>query len=113
MALQLWKPDASQPELQTDLAAYHFPYTFSVDREFLDRLTGGLEIAALPTDVTVESLVVTLSQAEEVSERRIAAWTLGLFGPAAKTAVPALQELLDDPVLSYTAKAALKKINGN
>jgi TolB-like protein/class 3 adenylate cyclase/Flp pilus assembly protein TadD len=112
-ALQLWKPDASQTELQTELALYHFPYTFSVGREFLDRLTGGLEIAALPTDVTVESLLVILRQAEEVSARRSAARTLGLFGPAAKAAVPALQELLDDPVLKFAAESALKKINGS
>ena len=112
MALQLWKPDASQPELQTDLAAYHFPYTFSVDRRFLDRLTDGLEIAALPSDVTVESLLQTLRQTENQFERRSAVWTLGQFGPAAKAAVPAIQELLDDPRLKFVAEPALKKING-
>ena len=112
VALQLWKPDASQPELQTDLAAYHFPYTDSVGLKFLDRLTDGVEIAALPKDVTVESLIVTLGQVDEITERWSAVETLGFFGPAAKAAVPILQELLDDPVLSYEAKAALKKING-
>ena len=108
----LWKPNASQLELQTDLANYHFPYTFSVDRKFLGRLTDGLKIAALPKDVTVESLIVALGQVDEVSEPRSAARTLGFFGPAAKAAVPVLQELLDDPALKYAAKTALKKING-
>ncbi|MCZ6860888.1 MAG: tetratricopeptide repeat protein, partial [Alphaproteobacteria bacterium] len=111
-ALQLWKPDVSQPELQTELYNYHFPYRLSVDRKFRSRLTDGLQIAALPKDVTVESLIVTLGQADEISERRSAAWTLGLFGPAAKAAAPILQELLDDPALKFGAKAALKKING-
>ena len=90
--------------------SYHFPYKWSGDREVPDRLAGGLQIAALPSDVTVESLVVTLGQAEEESQRRNAVWMLGNFGPAAKAAVPTLQELLDDPALSCAAKAALKKI---
>ncbi|MEE8531531.1 MAG: tetratricopeptide repeat protein, partial [Hyphomicrobium sp.] len=112
VTLQLWKPDAGQSELQTATIMYHFPYTFSVDREFRVRLIGGLEIAALPQDVTVESLIMILGQVDEISERRSAARTLGLFGPAAKAAVPILQELLDDPALEYFAKAALEKING-
>jgi TolB-like protein/class 3 adenylate cyclase/thioredoxin-like negative regulator of GroEL len=111
-ALQLWKPHASQRELQNGLLAYHFPYTFSVGRKILVRLIDGLKIAALPSDITVESLGVTLSQTENVLKRRSAVRTLGLFGPAAKAAVPALQDLLDDPDLSYAAREALKKING-
>ena len=109
-ALHLWKPDASQSELRELVYSYHFPYKCSGDREVPDRLAGGLQIAVLPSDVTVESLVVTLGQAEEESQRRNAVWMLGNFGPAAKAAVPTLQELLDDPALSYAAKAALKKI---
>ena len=54
----------------------------------------------------------TLRQAEKVTERRSAVRKLEFFGPAAKAAVPALQELLDDPALKYSAEAALKKING-
>jgi tetratricopeptide (TPR) repeat protein len=111
-ALLLWKPNASEGELRGLFFSYHFPYTFSVDDEFRDRLSDGLRAAALPTDVTVESLLLTLRQAEELSERQSAARTLGLFGPAAKSAVPALQELLDDPALKNAAEAALKKING-
>ena len=110
-SLELWKPDASHPELRTELAAYHFPFTFSVDREFLDRLNDGLQIAALPQDITVESLMVTLGQGNK-SERRTAARTLRHFGPAAKAAVPLLKEYLDDPDLKFEARAALKKING-
>ncbi len=112
-ALQLWRPDASQSELRELVRFYHFPYTWSGAREPPERLAGGLEIAALPKDVTVESLIVTLGQVVEISERESAARTLGLFGPAAKAAVPILQELLDDPALKYAAKRALKKINGN
>ena len=79
---------------------------------FLLLLVGGLEIAALPSDVTVESLMTTLGQTEDESERRSAVWTLGQFGPAAKAAVPAIQELLDDTKLKFVAEFALKKING-
>ena len=74
-------------------------------------MTGGLQVAAMPKDVTVESLTIALRQAEGVFERRSAARTLGLFGPAAKPAVPILLELLDDPALKYAAKMALKRIN--
>jgi adenylate cyclase len=112
-ALLLWKPNASEGELRGLFFSYHFPYTFSVGSEFLGRLNSGLIIAALPAHVTVESLLVTLRQDEEVSERRSAISKLGHFGPAAQAAVPALQKLLDDPDLGSPAKAALKKINGN
>ncbi len=111
-ALQLWKPDASQAELQELVFSYHFPYRWSGNREIPARLAGGLEIAALPSDVTVESLMATLGQTEDESERRSAVWTLGQFGPAAKAAVPALQELVDDPKLKIVTELALKKING-
>jgi hypothetical protein len=112
-ALLLWKPNASEGELRGLFFSYHFPYTFSVDDEFRDRLKGGLQVAALPTDVTVESLLVTLRQENEESERRLAIDTLALFGPAAGAAVPALQELLDDPAFIFPANRALKKITGN
>jgi len=75
-------------------------------------LAGGLEVATLPSDVTVESLLLTLRQTEDAFERRSAVWTLGQFGPAAKSAVPAIQELLDDTKLKFVAERALKKING-
>ncbi|MCH7889066.1 MAG: tetratricopeptide repeat protein [Proteobacteria bacterium] len=112
-ALQLWKPDASQSELRELVISYHFPYRWSGAREVPERLDGGLEIAALPSDVTVASLLLTLRRAKDPFERRSAVWTLGQFGPAAKAAVPAIQELLDDTKLKFVAEFALKKINGN
>jgi tetratricopeptide (TPR) repeat protein len=112
-ALQLWNPDESQIEWRGIFYTYHFPYKDSVGLEFLVRLRGGLQIAALPTEVTVESLLVTLRQENEESDRRLAIETLGIFGTAARAAVPALEELLDDPGLAYSAKNALKKINDN
>ncbi len=111
-ALQLWKPYASQAELQELVFSYHFPYKWSRTSEIPARLAGGLEVAALPNDVTVESLLLTLRQTDNAFERRSAVWTLGQFGPAAKSAVPAIQELLDDPKLKFVAELALKKING-
>jgi len=112
-ALLLWKPNASEGELRGTFFSYHFPYKFSVDDVFRDRLSDGLQVAALPTDVTVESLLLTLRKSKKVIERRAAARTLGTFGPAAKSAVPALQELLDDPGWKSLAENVLEKINGN
>jgi Tfp pilus assembly protein PilF len=109
-ALLLWKPNASEGELRGIFFSYHFPYKSSVDREFRSRLRDGLRAAALPTDVTVESLLLTLRQAEELSERKSAAVTLGFFGPAAISAVPAIQELLDDPDWKTVAENVLEKI---
>ena len=71
-----------------------------------------MQVAALPTDVTVKSLIVNLSQAKVEFGRRSAVRKLGLFGPAAEAAVPILQELLDDPALKYVVELALKRING-
>ena len=84
-ALLLWKPNASEGELLRTFFTYHFPYNSAVDREFRSRLRDGLRAAAFPTDVTVESLLLTLRQAEELSERKSAAVTLGFFGPAARS----------------------------
>jgi TolB-like protein/class 3 adenylate cyclase/Flp pilus assembly protein TadD len=112
-ALQLWKPDASQKELKELSYSYHFPYKWAGSRENQDQLAGGLHIAALPSDVTVESLVAALRQVNEESDRRSMVWTLGQFGPAAKAAVPILRELLDDPGLKFAAERALRKISGN
>ncbi len=94
-ALQLWKPDASQGELQSIPFIYHFPYEWSEDREILDRLFDGLHLAALPLETTVLSLADTLRHGD-LSERRHAVQALRRFGPAAADAVPALIETLGD-----------------
>jgi hypothetical protein len=109
-ALQIWKPDASLAELKELVISYHFPYKWSGNRVIPARLAGGLEVAALPSDVTVESLLLILRQTEDAFERRSAIWRLGQFGPAAKAAVPDLQELLGDPKSKFVAEFALKKI---
>ena len=44
--------------------------------------------------------------------RRQVARALGKIGPAAKSAVPALEALLDDPKLGPIAERALEKITG-
>ncbi len=94
-ALQLWKPDASQGELQNSPYKYHFPYEWSEDSEILDRLIDGMHVAALPLETTVLSLVDTLIHGD-LEERRHAVRTLGRLGPAAADAVPALIETLAD-----------------
>jgi TolB-like protein/Flp pilus assembly protein TadD len=110
-ALQLWKPDASQGELQNSPFAYHFPYEWSEDREILDRLINGMHLAALPLETTVLSLADTLIHGD-LQERRLAVRALGRFGPAAADAVPALIEALGDEKtwMRNDAATALGKI---
>ncbi len=55
----------------------------------------GLNVAALPLDVTVPDLIEKLREGG-IGDRANAAWTLGQFGPGAATAVPALTDALDD-----------------
>jgi hypothetical protein len=55
----------------------------------------------------------TLRQSEKMIERRSAVRKLGILGPAAKPAVPALQALLDDPTMKNTVERALERIIGN
>jgi TolB-like protein/thioredoxin-like negative regulator of GroEL len=94
-ALLLWKPEASQGELQNFPHTYHLPYEWSEDREILDRLIDGMHLAALPLETTVLSLADTLIHGD-LQERRLAVRALGRFGPAAADAVPALIEALGD-----------------
>ena len=92
-ALSLWKPNASQFELERLPNAYHFPYKWSQDHEILKRLRVGLHIAGLPLDITIASLADTLNH-ETAFSRWNAANTLGKFGLQAVEAVPALIEAL-------------------
>jgi len=95
-ALLLWKPGASQFELDEVSLIYHIPFPWSPDdREVMDRLIDGLVLAALPLDVTVPALMITLKEGEFFA-RLHAARTLGRFGPLAEEAVPALIEALAD-----------------
>jgi TolB-like protein/class 3 adenylate cyclase/Flp pilus assembly protein TadD len=95
-ALLQWQPEASQSELQGRVVTYHFPYKWAYGEFAInDRLADGLYIAALPLDVTVATQLQAL-QESDVKERKIAAKSLGRFGPAAADAVPGLIKALDD-----------------
>jgi TolB-like protein/class 3 adenylate cyclase len=96
-ALLRWRPEANQAELERSILEYHFPYKWSPGARFVeDRLQDGLNLAVLPLDVTVDTLVEQL-QGGDTSERKISAEKLGLFGQLAANAVPVLIEALDDP----------------
>jgi HEAT repeat protein len=69
-------------------------------------LNDGLNVAALPLDVTVPDLLVTLKEGEFLA-RLQAAWTLGRFGPLAEDAVPALIEALADEEEAIRERAVL------
>ncbi len=95
-SLLLWRPGANQFELSRVPFKYHIPFPWSPDdREVVDRLIDGLKVAALPLDVTVPDLVVTLKEGD-FFVRLQAAKTLGHFGPFAEDAVPVLIEALAD-----------------
>jgi thioredoxin-like negative regulator of GroEL len=106
-ALLLWKPGANQAELNKAPVIYHIPFPWSPDdREVKDRLIDGLTFAALPLDVTVPALMVTLKEGEFFA-RLHAARTLGFFGPLAEDAVPALIEALADEEEAMRKQAVL------
>jgi TolB-like protein/Flp pilus assembly protein TadD len=92
-SLLLWKPGASQDEIQKIPTKYHFPYEWSEDREIQNRLIAGMHIAAMPLEVTLSGLIETLAHGNEL-ERSGAIKMLRLFGPVAKPAIPALIEIL-------------------
>jgi Flp pilus assembly protein TadD len=111
VALLLWKPDASQQELQSIPSAYHFPYEWSEDWEILNRLIDGLHIAALPLEITVSDLADALKRGD-LRGRIGAARFLGRLGPEAVEAVPALIDALaaEEIIVRKEAAIALGRI---
>ncbi len=106
-ALLLWKPEANQAELNNVSNIYHIPFPWSPEhREAMDRLIDGLDVAALPLDVTVPDLMVTLKEGKIIA-RLHAARTLGRFGPFAEDAVPTLIEALADEKEAMRKQAVL------
>lgn len=113
-ALMLWKPNASESELRNIPFSYHFPYSWdslAENTRVVGGLKDGLNIAVLPLDITVDSLLLEIQQQGE-SVRLKAIRKIGLFGPLAVDAVPALINLLNDEVPSVRkgAIAALGRI---
>jgi len=110
-SLLLWRPGASQDELQKIPTSYHFPYEWSGDREIEERLLDGMYVAALPLETTVSSLTNTMKHGNKFKRRR-AITELARFGSAAAPAVPALIEVLgtEDPTVRNRAATTLGKI---
>ncbi len=95
-AFETWKVAQEKKGKRTSPGSYDFPFKRPLGRaEVLERLTDGLHIADLPAEVTVQTFADALKD-EDVGVRRNAARTLGIFGPAASEAVPALIEALKD-----------------
>jgi len=94
-AMQTWKPEATQAELLAAPYRYHFPYEWSQGSEIDDSIIDGLHLAALPPGDQLSGLTEELRVAT-TSARIRAARMLGLFGPNAADAVPALIDALDD-----------------
>ncbi|MCP5086039.1 MAG: tetratricopeptide repeat protein [Rhodobacteraceae bacterium] len=109
--LQLWKPGASQGELQHAPYSYHFPYTWSGRPEIVKQIVDGLHLAALPPGNQLANLIAGL-QDTSVNTRIKAAEMIARFGPRGSEAVPALIDMLGDEKKSIrlAAVVALGKI---
>ncbi len=94
-ALAAWRLGADQQALEDAAAAYSFPVRWADrQRELNDRLLDGLNLAVLPPEVTVASLLYSLPEqdpAEQVQTLR----RLGWFGLAAAPAVAEVMKWLD------------------
>ncbi|MEH6361052.1 MAG: tetratricopeptide repeat protein, partial [Amylibacter sp.] len=104
--LQLWKPEASQREIQSAIYIYHFPYDWSGQPEIVDRLIEGMYIAALPPADQIPSLANALKHKEKL-ERIRAAQLLGRYGQRAGVAVPALIDALTDEAISVRREVVI------
>jgi adenylate cyclase len=105
-AMRVWKPEASQSELQAAPYKYHFPYEWSQGPEFVYNIIDGLHLAALPPGDQIDGLVASLAYGVK-SQRIFAAKTLGRIGPKAAEAVPALINALKDEVMPVRQEAAI------
>ena len=105
-AMRIWKPEASQAELQAAPFLYHFPFKWKQSPEIVTKIVNGLHLAALPPVDRVSGLIATLQQAS-TTDRIRAARVLGLLGPGAEEAVPALIDSLDDEVKAVRVAAAV------
>lgn len=95
-AVRKWRPSASQIVLREAAERYIFPIRFRwADRHKDRRLLDGLQLAALPSNVTVTSLIADLKRSGPDGQLS-AVRALGWFGPAAAAAVPDLIEALDN-----------------
>ncbi len=107
-ALLLWKPGANQRDLEIVTFMYDFPFPWLPDdREVMDRLIDGLQIAALPLVTTASSLTDALKRGKTARDRVDALRTLGQFGPKAVEAVPALIDALADENFWVREQAAI------
>jgi TolB-like protein/HEAT repeat protein len=108
-ALKLWKPNPSDSEIRSIPYSYHFPYSWAKNDQIVDGLIDGLEIAILPMDITVASLLRESQQGKPL-QRVQAVRKLGLFGSMAAEAVPALIDMLNDEAVRSAAIATLGDI---
>jgi adenylate cyclase len=109
-ALLRFRPGIDQQGLENFADTYEFPVKWDAEHATVkERLFDGLRLAALPTAVTVQSLVDTL-QSGNAFEQITAIKRLGWFGPTAEQAVPALIEALKNKTLEKDAIETLGKI---
>ena len=111
--LRQWSPgteDANLFDKIFELPVYFWPGS----SELRTNLRDGALLAALPLEITLDTLIEQLHQ-EEASDRADTARTIGLFGQNAGEAVQALIAALNDPVpiVRKEAVIALGKVGTN
>ncbi|MEE9157277.1 MAG: HEAT repeat domain-containing protein, partial [Gammaproteobacteria bacterium] len=106
-AIVKWRPGVSQFVLQKAADGYDFPIRWANENRWVStRLLDGLQLASLPLEVTVTSLVAELKRSSPFEQlRKIRA--LGWFGPAAAAAVPELIEALGNEHKGVRKEAAI------
>jgi TolB-like protein len=102
--LMRWRPGANQQELE-----YISYRLFVYNEELRERLSDGLDLAALPLDVTIPDLITALQEGG-LLQRKDAARKLSWFGPSARVAIPALIEALSDEDMVQHASTALGRM---
>ncbi len=110
--LDQWQSGENPAALEAAVDDYFFVLRWSGEQEGLNnRLKTGLQLAALPANVTVETLRFALGGGDSVRQLK-AVRSLALFGPAASDAVPEIIEVLnsDSAILRKSAVVTLGSI---
>jgi tetratricopeptide (TPR) repeat protein len=106
--LEGWMPEVNEFAAKGFLMDYKLPYEWAAEHSRTkDSIMGAVEIAAMPPDVTVETLAMILRNGDAVYKRITAARKLGYFGLVGKDTVPALVEALEDENRSVRKEAII------
>ncbi len=105
--VERWVPGQYQELREAAAARYFPPVQWEIELDHLnERLLDGLNMAALPPEITVQSLRLDLKQ-QDPSEQVESIRKLGWFGPSAASAVPDLVVALGSSQNKVKREAAI------